>query len=79
MTLGPDPVKSTVDAISLMTVVGTLMQWLPAIAALASLVWSCIRIYETATVQQWIKNCFGPKAGLQQTPLSEEKHNETQS
>jgi len=79
MLLGTDPVKTTADAVSLITVVGTLLQWLPAAAALASLIWSCIRIYETATVQQFIKNHFGPKAGLQQPPLVEEKHDEAQS
>jgi len=52
MISASEATKHTVDAISLITVVGTLMQWLPAIAALASLVWTCIRIYETKTVQK---------------------------
>jgi len=46
--------KHFVDALSLMTVLGTLMSILPAVAALASLVWSLIRIYETKTVQGWL-------------------------
>lgn len=46
--------KHIVDALSLATVLGTLMSVLPAIAALASLVWSVIRIYETKTVQGWL-------------------------
>jgi len=46
--------KNIVDAISVATVLGTLMSYLPAIAALASLVWSLIRIYETKTVQGWL-------------------------
>ena len=50
-----DAVKHTVDAISLVTVVGTLMQWLPAAAAFASLVWTCIRIYETRTIQKLLR------------------------
>jgi len=50
-----DPaVKATGDAISIVTVVATLAQWLPAVAALASIVWSVIRIYETDTVQKWL-------------------------
>ncbi len=46
--------KHVVDALSLITVLGTLMSILPAVAALASLVWSLIRIYETKTVQGWL-------------------------
>lgn len=49
-----DPVKAVADVASVATVVGTLMQWLPAAAALASLVWSLIRIYETETVQKFL-------------------------
>jgi hypothetical protein len=55
MISGSDAVKHTVDAVSLFTVVGTLMQWLPAVAALASIIWTCIRIYETKTVQKLLR------------------------
>lgn len=49
-----DPaVKATGDALSIATVLATLAQWLPAIAALASIIWSVIRIYETETVQNF--------------------------
>jgi hypothetical protein len=44
--------KHVVDAMSLITVIGTLVQLLPAIAALFTIVWTSIRIYETATVQK---------------------------
>jgi hypothetical protein len=44
--------KHVVDAMSLVTVVGTLVQLLPAVAALFTIVWTAIRIYETATVQK---------------------------
>jgi hypothetical protein len=44
--------KHVVDAMSLVTVVGTLVQLLPAVAALFTIVWTSIRIYETATVQK---------------------------
>ena len=47
--------KTTGDALSVTTVVSTLMGWLPAFAALATIVWTCIRIYETKTVQDWLK------------------------
>jgi hypothetical protein len=46
--------KHLIDWASIATVLGTLMQVLPALAALFSLVWSIIRIYETKTVQNWI-------------------------
>jgi hypothetical protein len=44
-------VKVTGDILSVATVLGTLAQWLPAVAALFTVVWTVIRIYETKTVQ----------------------------
>jgi len=46
--------KHVVDGLSLVTVVGTLTDLLPAVAALFTIVWTSIRIYETKTVQGWI-------------------------
>ena len=46
--------KHAADALSIATVLATLAEWLPAAAALASLIWSLLRIYETTTVQGWI-------------------------
>ena len=43
--------KVTGDILSVVTVLGTLAQWLPAIAALFTVVWTGIRIYETDTIQ----------------------------
>lgn len=43
------------DAVSFSVVLGTLAAWLPAIAALFSIVWTGVRIYETNTVQRWLK------------------------
>lgn len=34
--------------------VGSLAQWLPPLAALVTIVWTLIRIYETDTVQKWL-------------------------
>lgn len=56
MTEHHESVKQAVDAASMVTVVGTLMNVLPAIAAVFSIVWSVIRIYETKTVQKWVQN-----------------------
>ena len=44
--------KVAADVISIGIVVGTLSSILPAIAALASIIWTLIRIYETRTVQR---------------------------
>lgn len=49
-------VKHIIDALSLVTVVGTLVDALPSIAAGFSIIWTVIRIYETKTVQSWIKS-----------------------
>jgi hypothetical protein len=40
------------DALSVALVVATIAQWLPAIAAGLSIVWTVIRIFETSTVQR---------------------------
>lgn len=52
MTEHHDTAKHITDALSVATVVGTLMQVLPAIAAVFTIVWTAIRIYETDTVQK---------------------------
>ena len=52
MAVGHETAKTTVDAISIVTVVGTLAEVLPAIAALFTIVWTALRIYETDTVQK---------------------------
>jgi len=46
--------KHVLDGLSLVTVLGTLIDWLPAVAALLSIIWTSLRIYETKTVQGWI-------------------------
>jgi hypothetical protein len=43
--------KHVLDGLSLVTVLGTLMDWLPAVAALFTIIWTGIRIYETDTIQ----------------------------
>lgn len=47
-------VKVVGDALSVATVIGTLAQWLPSIAALFTIIWTGFRIYETDTVQGWL-------------------------
>lgn len=45
--------KHIVDALSVVTVLGTLVNMLPSIAALFTIVWTGIRIWETDTVRGW--------------------------
>lgn len=44
--------KHAVDAASMVTVLGTLVDFLPAVAAAFTIVWTLIRIWETETVQK---------------------------
>lgn len=43
--------KHAIDALSVVTVIGTLTDVLPPLAALATLIWTTIRILETDTVR----------------------------
>lgn len=47
-----ETVTTAGDILSLGVVVGTLAQILPSIAAIFTIVWTAIRIYETKTVQR---------------------------
>lgn len=47
-------VKHIGDAVSAFIAVGALVNMLPSIAALMTIVWTAIRIYETKTVQRWL-------------------------
>ncbi len=47
-------VKHAVDGLSVITVLGTLADILPAVAALFTIVWTGFRIYETKTVREWL-------------------------
>lgn len=52
MTHFTDTTKHIIDALSITTVVGTLTTWLPPIAALLSIIWTAMRIYEMVTGKQ---------------------------
>ena len=52
MSVEHETAKTVGDALSIVTVVGTLAEILPAIAALFTIVWTILRIYETNTVQK---------------------------
>jgi len=48
----PDAIKAAGDLTSATILLGTLAQVLPAIAALLTIIWTSIRIFETSTVQR---------------------------
>lgn len=48
-------VKTAGDIAAVGVTVGTILKWLPAIAAAFTIIWTAIRIYETETVQSAIK------------------------
>lgn len=50
----PEGLKHLLDAISIGTMLGTIFQMLPNIAALLTIVWTVIRIAETETVRSWL-------------------------
>lgn len=45
--------KHLIDVASVATVVGSLTEYLPHIAAVFTIIWTGIRIWETPTVQGW--------------------------
>jgi len=49
-----ETVKVIGDTLSIFTVVGTLIDMLPSVAALFTIVWTAIRIYESNTVQGYL-------------------------
>jgi hypothetical protein len=50
--LNNEDLKHVVDGASVGTVLATLAGWLPAVAAIFTIVWTGIRIYETDTIQR---------------------------
>lgn len=63
----PDTVKLTGDGTSIGVLVATLTEALPAVAAVTTIIWTLIRIYETDTVQRLLpcKNCKKKEEGEQ--------------
>jgi hypothetical protein len=47
--------KHVLDGLSVITVIGALADVLPAVAALFTIVWTAIRIWETDTIQNIVK------------------------
>ena len=51
---GHETAKHVIDGISVSAAFAAFIGWLPAIAALLSIIWTLIRIYETRTIQGWL-------------------------
>ena len=47
-----DSTKQAGDVLSLGVALATIADWLPSVAALLTIVWTAIRIWETSTVQR---------------------------
>ena len=62
MTENTETIKHVVDGLSIITVIGTLADMLPSVAAVFTIVWTSIRIWETTTVQNWVKKLRGDNA-----------------
>ena len=62
MTENTETIKHVVDGLSIITVIGTLADMLPSVAAVFTIVWTSIRIWETNTVQNWVKKFRGDNA-----------------
>ena len=62
MTENTETIKHVVDGLSIITVIGTLADMLPSVAAVFTIVWTSIRIWETNTVQNWVKKLRGDNA-----------------
>jgi len=51
MSTTAETTKHAIDAVSVFTVIGTLSDALPPLAALFTILWTSLRIYESDTVQ----------------------------
>ena len=56
-----DFLKGVLDGLSVLTVIGALTKVLPAVAALFTIIWTGIRIYESNTIQSLIKRRKDPE------------------
>lgn len=55
----PEGAKVIGDLLSVATLLGSLISLLPAVAAILTIIWTAIRIYETDTVQKLLSKGKG--------------------
>jgi len=53
MTQDSESFKQALDAASVVTAIGAFMDILPAVAAIFTIIWTGLRIWETDTVKGW--------------------------
>lgn len=51
----PDGLKHAIDAISIVALFSSLISLMPAASTLMTFIWASLRVYETPTVQGWLK------------------------
>lgn len=49
--------KDILDSAAIFATVGSMTDILPPVAAVFTIVWTALRIYEMETVQRWLKKC----------------------
>lgn len=52
MDVIPSPEKHVIDVVGVLTLGGVFAEILPHIAALLTIIWTALRIYETPTIQK---------------------------
>lgn len=62
MTTLTEPEKIAGDVASATILVGSMINWLPAIAAIFTIVWTCMRIMESRVFLYWYKKVIGAEA-----------------
>ena len=48
--------RATADVMSALAVVGAILGFLPAFAAGGALIWYCVQIWESKTIQKWVRH-----------------------
>ena len=49
--------KDILDSAAIFATVGSMTDILPPVAAIFTIVWTALRIFEMETVQRWFKKC----------------------
>lgn len=49
--------KDLLDSAAIFATVGSMTDILPPVAAIFTIVWTALRIFEMDTVQRWFKKC----------------------
>lgn len=61
------------DGISAVAIIGTILGYLPAFAALAAIIWYAVQIWESKTVQKYVRLHRRHKRRVRERALAEAK------